>query len=117
MNNLFQACSGPVGPKGEKGDRGLQGPAGEPGLQGLPGPAGEPGLQGLPGPAGAVGPVGPTGPQGPMGPSGPELFNDTNTILRFQNFIDSSRQGIDDNGSRKMMVSTAEAGILVSVED
>lgn len=26
MNNLFQDCSGPVGPKGEKGDQGLIGP-------------------------------------------------------------------------------------------
>lgn len=64
---------GPIGPKGDKGDPGLQGPKGDKGDQGLQGPkgdAGPQGLQGVQGPQGAQGQPGPTGPQGIQGPQG-----------------------------------------------
>lgn len=43
------------GPKGEKGDTGLQGPKGEQGIQGIQGPRGEQGPQGERGPQGPAG--------------------------------------------------------------
>lgn len=48
------------GPKGEKGEQGLQGPKGEKGEAGPQGPQGE------------VGPAGPQGEQGLQGPQGPQ---------------------------------------------
>ncbi len=70
---------GPAGPKGDKGDPGEQGPAGpkgdkgdpgEQGLQGLQGPKGDPGEQGPAGPAGPKGDKGDPGEQGLQGPKG-----------------------------------------------
>lgn len=64
------------GPKGDKGDPGLQGtpgergPKGEQGLQGIPGPVGPKGEAGERGPQGDAGPRGADGLQGPMGPQG-----------------------------------------------
>lgn len=52
------------GPKGDKGDPGLQGTPGE------RGPKGEQGLQGIPGPVGPKGDAGERGPQGDTGPKG-----------------------------------------------
>jgi hypothetical protein len=60
------------GPKGDKGDTGLQGPEGEQGLQGVPGPRGEQGAQGPEGPQGIPGPQGEQGPPGPQGEQGPQ---------------------------------------------
>src|SRR5262245_11990839 len=71
-----KAVDGAPGPKGDRGDPGLQGPPGpkgekgDPGLQGPPGPKGEkgdPGLQGPPGPKGEKGDPGLQGPPGPKG--------------------------------------------------
>ncbi|MFC2175484.1 hypothetical protein ACFLR1_00765 [Bacteroidota bacterium] len=56
-----------LGPKGDKGEQGLQGevgPPGEQGLQGDPGPKGDQGIQG------EIGPKGDQGIQGEQGPKG-----------------------------------------------
>ena len=76
------------GPKGERGEQGIQGPKGEQGPIGLTGPqgpqgpkgdtgergpqglTGERGEQGIQGPKGEQGPIGLTGPQGPKGNDG-----------------------------------------------
>ena len=65
-----------VGPRGEKGDPGVQGPKGDPGAQGetggtgAQGPKGDPGAQGPKGDPGAQGPKGDPGVQGPKGETG-----------------------------------------------
>lgn len=56
-----------AGPKGEKGDTGLQGATGPQGPQGIQGPIGPTGPQGL---QGETGPAGQTGEQGQPGPKG-----------------------------------------------
>lgn len=67
----------PAGPKGDKGDQGIQGPKGDTGPQGVQGPAGatgpkgDTGAQGIQGPAGANGDTGPQGPKGDTGAQGP----------------------------------------------
>lgn len=64
------------GPKGEKGEPGLQGPKGEKGETGEQGPQGEvgpQGIQGEQGPQGKTGEIGSTGPQGPKGDIGPPI--------------------------------------------
>ncbi len=58
------------GPKGEKGDSGLQGPKGEKGDAGPVGPPGSKGERGEPGPAGPLGPKGEKGDPGPQGAKG-----------------------------------------------
>ena len=55
------------GPKGDKGEQGVQGPQGEVGPAGSQGPAGEQGPQGIQGPKGDQGEVGPQGPAGADG--------------------------------------------------
>lgn len=52
------------GPKGDKGDQGIQGPKGDKGETGAIGPKGEVGA------TGAVGPIGPQGTRGERGPQG-----------------------------------------------
>ena len=61
---------GPVGPKGQKGERGQQGPSGHPGQKGQQGPRGEAGGKGQQGPVGPSGQGGQKGQQGPVGPRG-----------------------------------------------
>ena len=61
---------GPQGPKGDKGDPGIQGPKGDRGEQGLQGETGPQGLKGDPGAQGEQGPKGETGERGPAGPRG-----------------------------------------------
>ena len=64
------------GPKGDKGEPGVQGPQGEvgpagpQGPQGEPGPAGKDGVDGAPGPKGDKGDIGPQGPAGEKGDKG-----------------------------------------------
>lgn len=64
------------GPKGDKGEPGIQGPQGEvgpagpQGPQGEPGPAGKDGVDGAPGPKGDKGDIGPQGPAGEKGDKG-----------------------------------------------
>ena len=58
------------GPKGDKGDVGLQGPKGDTGAQGPKGDKGDTGPQGLQGPKGDTGEQGPQGLQGPKGDKG-----------------------------------------------
>ena len=64
------------GPKGDKGEPGVQGPQGEvgpagsQGPQGEPGPAGKDGIDGAPGPKGDKGDIGPQGPAGEKGDKG-----------------------------------------------
>lgn len=56
LNGWIDAASGVQGPKGDKGDTGVQGPIGpkgEKGDAGTQGPAGQDGAQGATGPAGA----------------------------------------------------------------
>jgi hypothetical protein len=60
----------PVGPKGEKGDQGIQGPQGDKGDTGATGPQGDKGDTGATGPQGPKGDTGDTGPQGPKGDTG-----------------------------------------------
>ena len=63
------------GPKGDKGDVGVQGPKGDTGAQGPKGDKGDTGPQGLQGPKGDTGEQGPkgdTGEQGPQGFQGPK---------------------------------------------
>lgn len=82
---VVAAASGPEGPKGAKGDRGLagkdgakgdRGPAGETGEQGeqgpigATGPQGDQGIRGLPGDKGDIGAQGDPGPLGPVGAAG-----------------------------------------------
>ena len=78
------------GPKGERGEQGIQGPKGEQGPIGLTGPqgpkgdTGERGPQGLTGERGEQGIQGPKGEQGPIGLSGPKgndgTFNPNTTF-------------------------------------
>ncbi len=62
--DAYALTIGAVGPKGDKGDPGLQGPKGDTGAQGATGPVGP---QGPKGDAGAQGPQGPKGETGPQG--------------------------------------------------
>lgn len=80
----IQGPAGERGPKGEQGIQGLRGdtgPIGPQGLQGIPGTPGEKGRDGEPGPKGETGQrgergeQGPTGPQGLTGPVGPRGEN------------------------------------------
>ena len=66
---------GPKGDVGPKGEDGLQGPIGPQGLQGERGRDGEPGPRGERGEQGPAGLPGPTGPQGPIGLTGPKGEN------------------------------------------
>lgn len=59
-----------TGPRGEKGEQGIQGPAGEKGDPGLQGPQGLPGENGAQGEPGLQGPQGEQGLQGIQGPQG-----------------------------------------------
>ena len=69
---------GDTGPKGDRGDTGLEGPmgpegrAGEAGAQGPPGPQGEQGISGEQGPPGGTGPQGERGEKGDTGDQGPQ---------------------------------------------
>ena len=68
---------GPQGVAGPKGDQGIQGPRGEVGAQGPVGPAGKDGaqgLQGIQGPKGETGLTGPKGDQGIQGPTGKSAY-------------------------------------------
>ena len=73
----YICCKNSIGPKGEKGEQGVQGPVGPQGstgvsgVPGAPGPQGAAGPQGVPGPSGIEGAAGPVGLQGAMGPIGP----------------------------------------------
>ena len=58
------------GPKGDKGDQGIQGPKGDKGETGAIGPKGEVGATGAVGPIGLQGPRGERGPQGIQGVPG-----------------------------------------------
>ena len=60
------------GEKGDKGEQGLQGPKGDKGEQGLQGPKGEQGLQGEKGDKGEQGLQGPKGDKGEQGLQGPK---------------------------------------------
>ncbi|KAK7138963.1 hypothetical protein R3I93_016165 [Phoxinus phoxinus] len=62
---------GPRGEKGGKGECGTPGVKGDQGQDGPPGPRGHRGDQGLSGNPGDSGPEGPIGPKGERGPSGP----------------------------------------------
>lgn len=68
---LITSCGseGDVGPKGDKGDPGIQGEAGPKGDKGDPGEKGD---QGDPGPQGEAGPKGDQGDPGPQGETGPK---------------------------------------------
>ena len=68
--NCVTGPMGPRGPKGNQGPRGLQGPQGKEGLQGLRGPQGVSGPQGIPGIQGPMGPTGMPGLQGQRGATG-----------------------------------------------
>ena len=62
---------GPLkGPKGDKGEPGVQGPQGLPGEAGAQGPKGEPGPAGKDGAQGPQGDTGPAGKDGAQGPQG-----------------------------------------------
>uniref|UniRef100_UPI0006859F44 collagen-like protein n=1 Tax=Arenibacter latericius TaxID=86104 RepID=UPI0006859F44 len=63
---------GPVGPKGDQGNPGIQGPAGPKGDQGDPGIQGPAGNDGAQGPQGIQGEKGDKGDQGDPGPAGPQ---------------------------------------------
>lgn len=71
----LQGIQGPIGAKGDTGERGPQGevgPRGADGAQGPQGIQGERGQDGQPGPKGERGEQGPAGPQGPIGLTGPK---------------------------------------------
>ena len=71
FDNLTQAQIEMLkGPKGDKGEQGLQGPKGDKGEQGLQGLQGEQGLQGPKGDTGLQGPKGDKGDKGDIGPQG-----------------------------------------------
>ena len=59
-----------IGPKGDKGDEGIQGPKGDKGDQGIQGPKGEQGIQGAKGDQGIQGAKGDQGVQGEKGDKG-----------------------------------------------
>ena len=71
----LQGPAGERGPKGEQGIQGLRGDTGPIGPQGLQGIPGEKGSDGEPGARGERGEQGPTGPQGLTGPAGPRGEN------------------------------------------
>ena len=81
------------GPKGDKGDPGLQGTPGE------RGPKGEQGLQGIPGPVGPKGEAGERGPkgddgiQGPPGPKGADGVGIPQTLSLSGNTLTLSHGG------------------------
>jgi microcystin-dependent protein len=61
---------GPPGPKGDQGIQGVQGPKGDQGDQGIQGPKGDQGDQGIQGPKGDQGDQGIQGPKGDQGQQG-----------------------------------------------
>ena len=87
------------GPKGERGEQGIQGPKGEQGPIGLTGPkgdTGERGPQGLTGERGEQGIQGPKGEQGPIGLTGPKGNDGTfNPNTTFQELKTESKTVIE----------------------
>lgn len=86
--------TGPAGPQGEKGDTGAQGPQGEKGDTGATGPQGE---------KGDIGPQGPQGPQGPKGEKGDK--GDPGAIT-----IDTSLSTTSTNAVQNKAIATAVNG-------
>jgi hypothetical protein len=77
-NNETKLFWNVIGPKGDKGDPGVQGPKGDTGIAGATGLQGPKGDIGATGVTGAAGPQGPAGKDGAVGPQGTQgLKGDT----------------------------------------
>jgi hypothetical protein len=73
QNDVFDVTLGAVGPRGDKGDQGIQGlkgDKGDQGLQGLQGAKGDTGVTGAQGPKGDTGAMGAQGAKGDTGTTG-----------------------------------------------
>ncbi len=103
------------GPKGERGEQGIQGPKGDVGPQGI---QGERGPQGLTGERGEQGPIGLTGPKGNDGTFNPNasfsnLETNNKTIIEAINEVFTNAS----NGKELIATAITGKGIIANKED
>ena len=84
------------GPKGDKGDSGIQGPKGETGARGLKGDTGETGPQGIPGAQGPKGDPGVQGVKGDKGEKGDKGDSGVNGKSAYQIALDNGFVGTEE---------------------
>lgn len=80
--------TGPTGPRGINGEKGLQGPRGATGIPGERGEQGETGAPGRRGEKGDMGSPGPTGVPGPPGMPGKSISAPKTVLLPDENTVD-----------------------------
>ena len=89
------------GPKGDKGDPGIQGPQG---IQGITGPQGIAGEKGPTGPKGDIGPTGPKGETGEQGPISPTGYN----AIAFASLTNTKNAGVAQIGNTRIIPGNNE---------